>query len=62
MFGIWCTVTGGVTGTREAWMKEDGKIKLYDTEAEAAERARRLMDVLSTSSAARFSYVAKQYQ
>jgi len=23
--GIWCRVSGGVTGTREAWLREAGK-------------------------------------
>lgn len=25
-WGVWCIVSGGVTGFREAWLKSDGKI------------------------------------
>lgn len=37
-YQIWCRVSGGVTGTREAWLKERGKVMMF-TEAEAIEHA-----------------------
>ena len=38
-WGVWCRVSGGVTGTREAWLKRDGEREVFATEAEAAARA-----------------------
>lgn len=35
MFRIKCRVSGGVTGTREAYMKESGVIQYYPTRREA---------------------------
>lgn len=39
-WGVWCEVWGGITGSREAWMKRDGKIARFvareEAEAEAA--------------------------
>jgi hypothetical protein len=31
MYGIWCEVFGGVTGHRASWLKENGKVKTFDT-------------------------------
>lgn len=40
MWGIWCQVSGGVTGHREAWLKgEGGTIALFATEAAANQKA-----------------------
>jgi hypothetical protein len=40
-WGIWCQVWGGVTGHREAWMKNrEGKIAEFDTIEAAQEEAR----------------------
>lgn len=33
-WGVWCRVSGGVTGTREAWLKQDGQ-RFYGTQEEA---------------------------
>src|SRR5262245_57457514 len=38
-YGVWCTVSGGVTGFREAWMKSDGKIKVFSTHQAAQAEA-----------------------
>lgn len=61
MYRIWCIVSGGVTGHREAWMKKDGSI--YETESyrEALEWAvelnKKMNDCFST---AFFRYTVKQ--
>jgi hypothetical protein len=34
-YGIWCVVSGGVTGRREAWLKQDGEIAVFEDRAEA---------------------------
>lgn len=34
-WAIWCVVDGGVTGHREAYMKQNGQPILYDTALEA---------------------------
>jgi hypothetical protein len=42
MFNINCRVSGGVTGTREALLKSNGKVCFFDTEEEAQVEANRL--------------------
>ena len=42
MFGIWTTIAGGVTGSRSAWLKENGKQIRFDTIKEAENEAERL--------------------
>lgn len=40
VYGVWCQVTGGLTGHREAWLKQaSGKYRLFDTLAEAEAEA-----------------------
>ena len=56
-FGVWCTVSGGVTGSREAWLKEEGQI-WYGRKAEAEKKATDLMAMMGKHSAASFSYRA----
>lgn len=34
-FGVWCEVSGGVTGFRQSWMKSDGVIRRFATREEA---------------------------
>lgn len=34
-YGIWTTIDFGVTGSRSAWLKSDGKPMTFATEAEA---------------------------
>jgi hypothetical protein len=41
-FIVMCRVSGGVSGTREAPLKADGRVRYFDTEAEAAAEAQRL--------------------
>ena len=42
MFGIWCEVWGGVTGSRRSWLKAEGEIQRYDTREQAEAEAARL--------------------
>jgi hypothetical protein len=35
VYGIWCEVSGGVTGHRASWLKVEGIIQRYDTFGEA---------------------------
>jgi len=63
MFGIWTTVSGGVTGTRSSWLKRDGVPLQYATMAEAQRaaedcRARYLMQPDCTPSG---RPIARQY-
>jgi len=39
MFGIWCEVSGGVTGYRCAWMKNNGVLGKFATRDEAEKEA-----------------------
>lgn len=34
-YGVWCEVWGGVTGSRQSWMKEDGVIQRFADKDEA---------------------------
>ena len=36
-FGVWCEVWGGMTGSRESWLKENDKRKEFSSR-ESAER------------------------
>lgn len=44
---VMCRVSGDVTGTREAPLKQDGAVRYFDTEAEAAAEAQRLMTLMN---------------
>lgn len=61
-FQIWCRVSGGVTGTREAWLKSDDKIQQFDSEAEAQAEADRLLRTTNGNPhrTANFSYSVRQ--
>ena len=42
-YRIWCTVSGGVTGTRSAWLKKTGdEVAQFRSREEAEEEATRL--------------------
>lgn len=41
---VMCRVSGGVTGTREAPLKENGKVRYFDTLDEAKAHALTLME------------------
>lgn len=42
MFKVWCRVSGGATGTREAWLREGGEEATFETKALAEARASEL--------------------
>jgi hypothetical protein len=42
-----CRVSGGVTGTREALLKRDGKVQQFTTEAEAESCAAALRQTMN---------------
>ena len=46
-FRIWCRVSGGVTGTREAWLKSDGGVVEFGDRAAAEAEARRLNEKMN---------------
>tara|TARA_R110000868_G_scaffold301534_1_gene561948 strand:- start:1058 stop:1264 length:207 start_codon:yes stop_codon:yes gene_type:complete len=47
-FKIFCQVWGGVTGSRESFMKNNGEEMLFDNRAEAGEYAQKARDRRST--------------
>lgn len=58
-FVICCRVSGGVTGTREALLKENGRVKHFPTREEAQQEATRLTESASRtfhSGGAEFRY------
>ena len=57
-YRVWCRVSGGVTGTREAWLKSDGKVKIFRTAEEAKAEAKRLSADKSPYATADFHYHA----
>ena len=61
-YGVWCVVSGGLTGRREAWMKGwNGEVAEFATKAEAEERATGLNEKMNNAySVATFSYTARE--
>lgn len=62
MWGVWATVSGGVTGHREAWLKDDGTRVEFDTREEAEEAADRMrrLQHMPTRHGARFTYTPRR--
>jgi hypothetical protein len=66
MFGIWCEVSGGVTGHPMSWLKVEGIVQVYDTlmeaEAIAADIQKRASRANSQhpNAKATFSYRARE--
>jgi len=58
-FGIWCAVSGGVTGHREAWLKEGGERVELDDYEKARQTAKELQDKKKDHPYAVFAYVAR---
>lgn len=60
-FGVWCEVWGGMSGSRESWLKENGKRSEYATASEAAEVAHKLTRGVAENPfrTANFRYTAK---
>lgn len=62
MFGIWCEVSGGVTGYRCAWLKQDDAVAHFRT-LEDAQRQARYLTAKAMANAHRkadFSYTARE--
>lgn len=60
-WGVWCEISGGVMGTRAAWMKgEDGGVQEFATEAEAHEVAVTVAEGLRNTGGTRFRYTARR--
>jgi len=57
---VWCTVRGGVTGHREAWLKEDGREWVGSREEAEREAARLNALPRSPHSLASFKYLAME--
>jgi len=50
-WGVWCTVRGGVTGSRAAWAKASGKRLKFETKDEASAAARAMRESVTVASA-----------
>jgi len=62
MYNIMCRVSGGVTGTREALLKSNGKVQEFETKEEAERRAAELNQKMNhQNSTAFFSYRVLEY-
>lgn len=56
-YHVMCRVSGGVTGTREGLLKEDGRVRLFATFEEADAEAKRIQASMgSPYSLATFRY------
>ena len=61
LYGIWCRVSGGRTGTREAWAKEDGQILAFSDFKKAKETADSYNKSMNgPNSTASFEYSVKE--
>lgn len=59
-WGVWCRVSGGVTGTREAWLKSLGVRQEFATKEEAEKEASALNERMNGPyRTASFSYTAR---
>lgn len=57
LYGIWCEVWGGVTGSRAAWLKGDNGLRWETTNYnEAQSRAAYLQEQVRNNNRASFSY------
>lgn len=61
-YGVWCRVSGGMTGTREAWLKSEGVLCVYETFEAAAAEAKKWNDAPRYNSVATFRYTAKEME
>lgn len=60
-FGVWCCVSGGVTGHREAWLKNSGVLATFPDRDSAAREASQLNQRMNHSrSRAVFLYEARE--
>jgi hypothetical protein len=61
-FGVWCRVSGGVTGHREAWLKANGVIRIFTSRDDAQKVASDLNRNVGKNSMASFNYSVKEYE
>jgi hypothetical protein len=62
VYGIWCQVSGGVTGTRQAWLKDDGRVQTWERREVAEAHAAHLMGQMNGPYAtANFVYRVVEY-
>ena len=59
-YGVWCQVSGGVTGPHEAWLKRAGNVITFATREDAEAEAKLIAGKLSRYSTAQFRYSARQ--
>lgn len=59
-FGIWCIVSGGVTGSRAAWLRDGDTLVTFETKDAAEGEASRLNQTMNNAfSRASFRYQAR---
>jgi hypothetical protein len=58
-FGVWCEVWGGVTGSRAAWLKSDGRFVEFETYEAAVEEAEKNNKRTANNVRASFHYSAR---
>jgi hypothetical protein len=60
-YRVWCIVDGGITGHREAWLKENDTIYETNSRREAVEKAVSLNEKMNNHfSLASFRYTVKE--
>jgi hypothetical protein len=59
-YGVWCSVSGGRTGSRAAWLKANGVVQTFPTLEAATAEARGLQERTSMFSHCMFSYTARE--
>jgi hypothetical protein len=61
-YGVWAEVSGGITGSRQGWLKSQGSRKVFDTLFEAQQEADELNRIMNDmhKPTVRFRYTAKQ--
>ena len=60
-YRIWCRVSGGLTGTREAWLKtKSGKIYETGNKTTAQKKATQLNKTMGKNSMASFHYSVEE--
>ena len=60
-YGIWASVTGGITGSRTEWLKNlDNTYRTFDSCEEAEQVAADLRESMGKGSKATFSYTVRE--